>query len=127
MKKLKMITLGVFVVILIMSSVAFATSASYNTTAPTFGHKTAATGTKSGTSSTLYHTLYSSSETGVMWWVDAEIDGSWSQVSSTFDINPGNSSTESYTATPAIGTTVRLRIDGYGIGGEKIAGAINFY
>lgn len=109
--------------VLAMAATAFAAGSRYTTTTPTFGHKTAHTGTKTTNNTTWGISLDSSSEQSITGWVDD--DGS--PATNDFTLNPGNSKTYSWgKGVPAKQSALALRIKVRGVGGKAITGLINY-
>lgn len=127
MKK-KLLIAAVLCIVLAISTAALATSATFNETMPSMGHKTLATGIKSNNVNEWMISLYSSTERSdsITVWIDAN----GSPAISNQSLSRGQTITGTYAyPTPAVGSNMALRtqpIDGSLSGGWYVRGFVNF-
>ncbi|MDR0671124.1 MAG: hypothetical protein LBF64_02315 [Oscillospiraceae bacterium] len=126
-------TLCILAIVALFASIllASATSTGFDTTYPSIGDKTVATGsrTASTTDPTFSMALDTTAGDGGEFWMDAYFNGSWVLHSTTFFLSPGDGGNFSYYSSPLQGTSLRLRTGGSLVnanGGKRLKGSVNF-
>lgn len=124
----KLVVIFCVLAVCMMCIPVYGTLSNYSDTIPTFGTKVVATGSKTNTR-TFYRNLTLDCDSAFNGWVEAYLNGKWTQVTDTQKFYANENVTINYNATPAAGLQVRFVISKYNgqvFGGQSVTGTVNF-